>query len=184
MRRWLALGIVVLLAVGSATAGNGEMFLSIYGGYGYNDSSLDREPGEEGVAPYATGRDSIPYGIVWGGETPVAGGSIALQFNQLDDIRMDTLMFSIMLNFASHDTRKGIGRVIYNRASGYILVGAGMMRYSDPSDTDYVFAGQLGIGGQFKFNRTVGFRWELTGIGAPRKSLINTQATMGLAFYW
>ena len=177
MRRFVGFLAAAMVAMGTVSAGNGEMFISIYGGYSSNDSGVENASGVEV-------ENSIPYGIIWGGETPVAGGQIALNLNRVDDVKMDTLLFSIILNFASHDTRKSIGKVIYNRASGYVTIGVGLMRFEDSLDADIVLATELGVGTQFKFSRAIGFRVEVTGIWAPNKSIINVQATAGLGFYW
>ena len=171
MRRILGIAVAGLLSVGTAVAANGQEYIAIYGGYGDNDSDSGADA-------------SIPYGISWGGETPVAGGQVSLQINRDGSIKMDTLLFSVLLNFASRDSRTKQGRIIFNRSSAFVSAGTGVMRFDDGLDTDLVLALEVGVGTQIKFNRRIGLRIQAQAINTPSKSWWNYQGTLGLAFYW
>ena len=171
MKRLVGLCLISLLAIGTAAAANGEQFISIYGGYSKNDEKTGAE-------------DSIPYGIRWGAETPVAGGQISVELNRDGGIKMDTMLFSIIFNFASKDSRTSNGRIIFNRASGFVTGGVGGMRYESDGDPDLILAWEAGIGTQVKFSRVVGLRIQVNAIATGAHSFLNYEATMGLGFYF
>jgi hypothetical protein len=173
MKRVLGWTLAMILAAGAAAAGDGGQYLAVYGGYADND-------GDSGAGA------SIPYGIRWGAETPVAGGQISLEQNRDGGVEMDTLLFSILFNFASKDSRTKQGRIIFNRASGFLTLGLGTMLYRPfaDADRDWFFAYEAGVGTQVKFNRRVGLRIQANAIMTGSENLLNLEGTVGLGFYW
>ena len=106
---------VLLLTTATAALAADEPFLVVFGGFADNDSD--------------TGADSTnPYGIRFGSETPVAGGQIALTLNRDGEVKMDTLMVELLFHFGSTDSRTRRNRILYNRISGFGIVGLGGMR--------------------------------------------------------
>jgi len=172
-RRLPLLALLLILAVTPALSANDQQFLLLFGGYSLNDDDSLLE-------------NSTPYGLRWGGESPAAGGQISVELNRDGEYRMDTLLFSVMWNFYSHDSRTAKGRILFNRFSAFTTTGIGAMRYENKlkEDTDVYLAYEVGVGVQYKFASAVGLRWQVNAISASTFKFLNFESTLGIAFYW
>lgn len=174
MRRVLAVGFALaLLATGSVTLAADEPFVSIFGGYAGNDDSTGAE-------------DTVPFGVRLGTETPVAGAQLSLTVNRDGDIKMDTAMVEMLVHFGSSDARTRRNRILYNRVSGFGIVGLGAMRYDAGAGRDaaWIFAYDLGIGMQVKLTRKVGIRIQLQSVRTGPDNIRNNLADAGVAIYF
>ena len=174
MRKTPALCVaLMLLGTGSAALAADEPFVSIFGGYANNDDD--------------TGADNtVPFGVRFGTETPVAGGQLSLTLNRDGDVKMDTLLAEFLLHFCSSDARTRRNRILYNRVSGFGIIGLGTMRYQADSDTGaaWIFTWDLGVGMQVKFTQKIGLRVQLLSMWTGPNKFQNFSGDVGVAFYF
>ena len=172
-RTLMIMSLLACLTAAPAMAANDQQFFSIYGGYSINDSE-------------ALADDSYVYGFRWGGESPAAGGQLSVEINHDGDFYLDTMLFSVLWNFVSKDSRTRNGRIFFNRFSAFSTTGVGFARYENllKDDTDFYFAYEVGVGLQYRFSRVVGVRLQTNVIGVSTFKFINYEGTLGLAFYW
>ena len=128
----------------------------------------------------------MPFGVRLGAETPTAGGQISLTVSRDGDVRMDTAMTEMLLHFGSSDARTRRNRILYNRISGYGIIGIGFMRYDAGAGRDaaWIFAYDLGIGMQVKLTRRVGVRVQVQSLSTGPNNFRNVSGDFGVAFYF
>jgi len=174
MKTLRRLGVALfLVATASVVSGADEPFVSIFAGYADNDE--------------ATGADSsVLFGVRSGIENPTAGGQLALTINRDGDVKMDTLMGELLFQFGSTDVRTRRNRIIYNRFSGFAILGIGAMFYdSGPMDsTSTIFAWDFGLGMQVKFTRKIGLRVQLQSLYTGPNDFHSYTGDVALAVYF
>jgi len=162
-----------LLGTASAALAADDPFFSIFAGYSDND--ID------------TGADSTtPFGFRVGSETPVAGGQLSVTFNRDGDVRMDTVMADLLLHFGSSDARTRRNRILYNRISGFGIIGLGAMRYDAGPGVSKatIFSWELGLGMQVKFTQRVGLRVQVQSLWTGPNDFQNYSADVGVGIYF
>jgi hypothetical protein len=168
---WLT---ALLLGTASATLAADDPFISIFAGYSDNDVD--------------TGADSTaPFGFRIGSETPVAGGQLAVTFNRDGDVKMDTIMADLLLHFGASDARTRRNRILYNRVSGFGIIGLGAMRYDagvPGVSKATILSWELGLGMQVKFTQRVGMRIQVQSLWTGPNSFNNYSADLGVAIYF
>ena len=165
--------VLLLLGTASAALPADEPFVSIFGGFSDNDA-------DTGAG------NTIPFGVRLGSETPVAGAQLSLTFDRDGDVKMDTLMADLLLAFGSFDARTRRNRILYNRVSGFGIIGLGAMRYDGGPgiSTATIFSWELGVGMQVKFTQRVGLRVQVQSLWTGPNNFRNLSADLGVAVYF
>jgi opacity protein-like surface antigen len=165
--------ILVLLGTASAALAADEPFVSIFAGYSDND-------------PNTGAGNTTPFGFRIGTETPVAGGQFAVTWNRDGDVEMNTIMFDLLFHFGSSDARTRRNRILYNRVSGFGIVGLGAMRYDAGPGTSQatIFSWELGLGMQVKFTQRVGLRVQVQSLRTGPNNFKSYSGDLGVAIYF
>jgi len=163
MRRAL---LVAILLVGAATPAAADDFVTLYGGWAWQDEHANMEDGEI-------------YGVRLGAISGQAGGQMSLDINRSGDVHLDSLMFAAIVNLYAHGGGKSSSIAFFATA------GTGLLRREQPeSDTDTFYAMEYGLGMQLRFTKVFGISFETLAIDSPPSKIRTLEATGGLTFYW
>jgi len=162
MRRAL---LALVLVVGAATPAAAEDFLSLYGGWAWQDDDAHME-------------DGTAFGVRFGAVSGQAGGQMTLDINHDGEVHLDSLMFTAIVNLYAHGGKS-------TSMSFFATAGTGILRREQPiDDTDTFYAMEYGLGTQFRLTKAFGLRFEALAIDSPPAKIRTLEGTAELAFYW
>jgi opacity protein-like surface antigen len=168
MRRAL---LVLVLVVGAATPAAAEEFVSLYGGWAWQDEDARLDDGTRM-------QDGEVFGIRFGSMSGQAGGEMSLDINRDGDLHLDSLMFAAIVSLYAHGGRS-------TNMSFFATAGTGLLRREQPiDDTDTFYAMEYGLGLQFRLTKVFGLRFETLAIDSPPAKIRTLEGTAELAFYW
>ena len=167
----VAVGLLLLLPLGTTESHANTEFIEPYGGWAWND---------ENTAP----ENGYIYGLTFGVENAAGGATITLDINNQGGTEMESLYASVLLNFVSKDARMR-RKFIRNRFSSWISVGVGGMRFRrETRDRSLRLLIEGGLGLQYRFTRNFGIRFDALAIFLPAGNNLVGEGRFGLGFYW